>query len=123
MNKNQKKVCRALYKPNCYILVSATRRDPKETFGEFQVTAHMSFLYDAGKVAAEWEPQYGPIQIWRKCDKDSDGAQEHYFYDFQNSAPGSWSQLAVSNMELPQAFVSGDYDYIFNVLKDWATNR
>lgn len=37
MNKFQKKVCKALYKENCYILVSATKRDMDETYGEYRV--------------------------------------------------------------------------------------
>ena len=123
MNSKQKRVGKALYKPNCYILVSGAKRDMKETFGDFLVKAQMSFLYDAGDHAAEWEPEHGHIQIWHRCEEYDEGATEHYYYDFHNSSPMNWSQLAVSNNELPQAFHSGDYEYIFAVLEDWATDR
>jgi len=116
MNKLQRRVGKAEYKPNCYILVSASKRDMKETLGEFRVRAHISFLYDSGTIAAEWEPEYGPIQVWEMADS----GKEHYFYDFVVDTPLNWSQLAVENNELSQAFNAGDYDYIFNVLKDWA---
>ena len=123
MNKYQERVCKAEVKPNCYVLVSATRKDKKETLGEYLVKANVSFFYDAGDVGAEWEPEFGPIQIWRRCEKDDDNAKEHYFYDYHNSESGNWSQMAVLTHELPQAFDRGDYNYIFSVLEDWAKDR
>jgi hypothetical protein len=111
----------AKFKDNCFILVSGARRPPEETFGAFYVKANMSFLYDAGDYAAEWEPEYGPIQVWHKCEADAENAKEHYYFDFTDSPGGSWSQLAVEEYQLPQAFHCGDYDYIFSVLKEWAT--
>jgi len=117
------RVLKTEYKPNCYILCSFAHRDPHETLGEYLVKANMSFLYDTGDVAAEWEPEHGPIQIWNKCDKDSEGAREHYYYDFVDYSPMNWSQIAVSRHELPQAANNGDYDYIFQVLKDWAEGK
>ena len=123
MNEKQRRVLKVEVKPNCYLLFSAGRRDPKETYGEFRVQANVSFLYDAGEYAAEWEVEYGPIQIWHKCEKDSEGATEHYFYDYDNSPRWNWSQMAVDSMELPKAANDGDWDYIFNVLKNWADDR
>ncbi len=79
----------------------------------------LSFLYDGGRVAAEWEPRYGPIQRWIKCDKDSPNAQEHYFYEYHNTPPGSWSQLAVETYGLVKELLMGHYETIFNILKDW----
>jgi len=123
MNSNQKRVCKTKYKENCYVLVSAAKRDMKETLGDFRVKSNVSFLYDAGDVATEWEMEYGPIQIWNRCDEDDEGASEHYFYDYHNSPPLNWSQLAVDRCELPKAANSGDWDYIFEVLKDWTEGR
>lgn len=106
---------------NAYILVSAHKKDSKKAECENNLECWMSFLYDAGEIAAEWEPRYGPIQIWYKA---NDGAatdtKEHYFYDFVIDNPLSWSQLAVGNNGLPQAFIKGDYEHIFDILKDWA---
>ncbi len=122
MNDKQKRVGKAAFDgiPNAYILVSASQRDMKETFGDYKCQATMSFLYDAGDVAAEWEPEYGPIQVWRKANANTPEAKEHYFYDWVENCPGNWSQMAVEENELPQAFVGGDYRYIFGVLQGWA---
>jgi hypothetical protein len=126
MNNIQKRVIRAHlpeYGEGSYLLVSAARRDPKETLGSFYVKPTVSLFYDAGEYGAEWELEYGPIQIWHKCGADDDGAKIHYFYDWQNAPGGSWSQLAVETHELPQAAERGDWQYIFGVLRDWAENR
>ena len=82
MNDKQKRVLKTLYKPNCYLLASFHKRDLKETFGDFRVRTTVTFFYDAGNIGAEWEPEYGPIQIWHRCEKDDEDAREHYFYDF-----------------------------------------
>ena len=119
MNKFQRKIGKAVYKPNCYILVSATQKKDDD-ISWYRVEPAMTFLYDAGEWAAEWEPRYGPIQTWHKCDADAEGAKPHYFYDFEDTEALSFSQLAVERERLPQAFVRGDYDYIFSVLEGWA---
>ena len=122
MNKSQQRIGKAAFTsiPNAYILVSASQRDIKETFGDYKCQATMSFLYDAGEVATEWEPEYGPIQIWRKANANTPGAKEHYYYDWVEGGGMHWSQMAVDDNELPQAFVEGDYAYIFGVLQGWA---
>jgi hypothetical protein len=79
-----------------------------------------SFCFINGDYAAEWEPEYGPIQVWHRCGKDDAEAKPHYIFDFENSGWGNWSQLAVDENELPSAANSGDWQYIFNVLKNWA---
>ena len=119
MNKFQRRTGKAVYKPNCYILISATQKK-EDNISWYRVEPFMTFFYDAGDVAAEWEPEFGPIQVWEKCDKDHESAKEHYFYDYIVDIPCNFSQLAVEENELPQAFVRGDYDYIFGVLKRWA---
>lgn len=123
MNERQKRVCKSVYKPSCYILSSFPRKDPKEHYGEYKVKTTISFLYDTGEYAAEWEPEYGPIQVWHKCDENSENATEHYYYDFTDSSALNWSQLAVDRYGLPQAAHRGDWDYIFAVLKDWSDGR
>jgi len=123
MNDIQKRIIKYEYEPNCYVLVSGQKKDPKDHYGMFLVHSVVSFLYDAGEYAAEWEVEYGPIQILHRCEEADENAKPHYFYDFENSPPGSWSQLAVEENELPQAFNAGDFRYIFNILKDWADGR
>jgi len=120
MNDLQRKVIKATYKPNCYVLVSGSRLDPKNKFDEFDVVAHVTFLYDAGNIAAEWEPEHGPVQLWDKCEEGDEGASEHYYFDYTNSPSLNCSYAVVEDYRLPQAFYRGDYDYIFKVLEDRA---
>lgn len=117
----KKRVLKLTYKPHCYILISFPKRE--DPFGEYRVNSVVSFVYDAGDIAAEWEAEHGPIQIWHKCKKDAQDAREHYFYNYTDSGPGNWSQLAVDHNQLPQAANRGDYDYIFAVLEDWTVYR
>jgi hypothetical protein len=88
--------------------------------GDVECKPVVSFLYDAGNYAAEWELEYGPIQVWSKCDADSIDAREHYYYEYVTDSPLDFSQLAVERAELKQAAISGNFPYIFSVLKDWA---
>jgi hypothetical protein len=102
------------------VIYSAAKKDPKETFGEVRVKNNFSFCFINGEYAAEWEPEYGPIQVWHKCTESDENAKPHYIFDFSDSPGLNWSQLAVDENELPQAANSGSWQYIFNVLKDWA---
>jgi len=122
MNKMQSKVIKAEYKPGCWILISPMKAKKQYDYG-LKVDYVFSFLYDAGEVAAEWEPRYGPIQTWNKCNKDDENAIEHYFYDWHNTIPLSWSQLSVEREQLPEMFLAGNWDAIFDVLKSWTRNR
>jgi hypothetical protein len=100
---------------NAHILVSAVWDD------NGKIHVNMSFLYDSGNVAAEWEPRWGPIQLWYRVDENHEHAKAHYFYDHvDGSANLAWSQLAVDREGLQGAFVRGDYTHIFRVLKRWA---
>ena len=99
---------------NAYVVISA-----RESTNGNGVKKRMSFFYDGGDIGAEWEPDHGPITIIYKCDKDHEQAQEHWFYDYY-TGQGNWSQLAVENEGLPDAFLRGDYEYLFNVLKQWS---
>ena len=120
MNQKQQRVIKTQYKSGCFVLASFGKRDMKETFGDFRVKAVISFLFDAGEYAAEWEPECGPIQVWHKCTADAPNAQEHYYFDFTDSLPGNWSQMAVDDNALPQAAHRGDFDHVFAVLEKWA---
>lgn len=122
MNKKQKKVIKAEYKPNCWILISAKKAE-EQYDSMVNVDYIFSFLYDSGEVAAEWEPRYGPIQIWKKCDEGAENAKEHYFYDWEDTKSLSWSQLAVEREQLQQMFLESNWDAIFDVLRSWARNR
>lgn len=79
----------------------------------------VSFIYDGGNgVAVEWEPEHGPIVVMYKCEKDHPEAKPYWFWEYCTGF-GHWSQLAVEERGLPEALYSGDYQYIFNVLKEW----
>lgn len=123
MTSLQERVCKSRVNgiENAWILVSGSRRKTDDPY--FCAKATISFLYDSGSWAAEWEPEYGPIQVWHKCDEKAENAKPHYFYEFTDNGPGNWSQMAVDNNELPQAFVNGEYKYIFGILEQWAKDR
>jgi len=111
------------YKENCYILISAKKKNYEGISSGYNAESFVSLLYDAGTVAAEWEIEHGPIQIWYKASELKEGTRQHYYYDFVIDTPMNWSQMAVEKNELPQAAVRGDWDYIFAVLEDWASRR
>ena len=100
---------------NAYVVISGHKSE-KSGNG---VSGCMSFFYDNGKIGAEWEPDNGPIRVLYSCDKDHEEAMEHWFYDYCTGY-GNWSQLAVEEEGLPKAFLSGDYEHIFNVLRSWS---
>lgn len=107
-----------------WLLISPRLRDPKDWNGatsQGQLDApEVSFFYDAGEWAAEWEPRYGPIQLHHRV---TEGGSPHYFYDRHDSDPLGWSQMAVENYGLPEMFCAGDYQGIFNVLREFCENR
>ena len=105
------------YGEGACVLYSASKRD--DPYGDYRVENHFSFACVNGDYAAEWEPEYGPIQVWHKCEKDATNSREHYIIDYTDSQGRNWSQLAVDRCELPQAANHGDWQYIFNVLKSW----
>ena len=110
-------VIKTLYKPNCYILISGSRVVDEYPI---RVKNHVSLLYDAGEIATEWGVEHGPIQRLEKCDATHPKAREHYFYGYVIDEFGNWSHSAVDDNGLPAAFLRGDLDYIFEVLKRWA---
>jgi hypothetical protein len=109
------------YGEGAYVIYSAAKRDLEETFGEIQVKNNFSFCFINGDHAAEWEPEYGPIQVWHKCKKDDSESKPHYIFDFTDSGNLNWSQMAVDKYQLPYSANQGDWQYIFNVLEEWAS--
>ena len=97
-----------------YVVISAYKSDKPNG-----VTKCMSFFFDNGEIGAEWEPDYGPITKIIKLAKDNPEAIPHWFYDYY-AGQGYWSQLAVKEEGLPEAFLSGDYERLFGILKQWA---
>jgi len=100
---------------NAYIVISGHKN--KNTGNG--VRKCMSFFYDSGMVGAEWEPENGPITVIYSCCKEHEESQPHWFYDYCTGY-GNWSQLAVNNEMLPDAFLDGNYSFIFSVLAKWA---
>ncbi len=100
---------------NAYVVISAR----KTTKTPLEVGSNMSFFFNNGDIGAEWEPNYGPITVIYKCDSSHEDAQEHWFYAYCTGY-GNWSQVAVEEEDLHRAFLRGDYEYIFLVLKQWS---
>ena len=109
-------------KENCYLFVSGSRKKTKD--GDPPLTTpRISFVYEKDGVAAEWDGEYGPLQMWYEGHRDEAGAKEHYIWPFTNTPGLSWSQVAVNQNELPQRFNEGDYDGIFAVLEGWVVDH
>lgn len=95
----------------CFLVLSFHLRKDHEP----DVKYMMSYLFVGEEVAAEWEPQHGPIQIWYKGDDE-----DHYVFDRVMKPGADWSQLAVDNEGLRETALRGDHAHVFRVLKDWA---
>jgi len=121
VNQFQKRVLKTQWRENCYILMSPKIRDSDRPMDIDNMDYAMSFLYHNSETgyAAEWEPRYGPIQVWHQCLENSEGAKEHYFFDFTDSEGGNWSQMAVEREGLHRYFFESDWNSIFNVLMSW----
>ena len=67
----------------------------------------------------EWIPRYGPITIIEKSDNVEDEYRgEDYIFNF-NKGRGNWTQIACDDLALDDAFVNGEYKYIFTSLQDY----
>ena len=123
-----RQVIRSEFAERCYIYQSFGFIE--STFGDLVIKPHVSFLADNGEgCAAEWEPQYGPIQIWVECEEGWTGkgdfdegskARQHWHFSFVEDRPGAWSQLAVDREGLRKKLVNGDLAGVFDVLMRWA---
>ena len=121
-------VVRSQYRERCFIYQSFGAI--KNTLGESQIKPHVTFLADSGDgFAAEWEPQYGPIQIWTKCAEDWSGesplgskieSRAHWHFPFVQDGTFDYSQMAVEEEGLPGMLSGGDLDGVFDVLQRWA---
>lgn len=127
---------------NCYLVVSGQRRrqeqvgerwylgheEQRNKFSDFDIRtdARITFTYAERGVAAEWNGESGPIQLWFRCEADYeqgyDKAREHWLWPHAHGA-GHWSQMAVSEADLPRRFNEGDWEGIFAVLRGWVKSR
>ena len=124
-------ILRTEYKERCYIYQSF--RHTESDFGDYTLETTMTFFADSGRgTAAEWEPRYGPIQLWTECTEDWTGrdcvgreikARKHWHFPFVRDYTGDWSQLAVDDERLKQNLIQGDLEYVFSVLMRWATRH
>ena len=114
----------------CYVYQSFVG-STDSTFGDFSVSHVVTFIADPGNgVIAEWEPQYGPIQIWEECGENwkgectwsegEVGARTHWHFPFVKDHVGQWAQGAVDDERLKEKLASGDLKGVFDVLMRWA---
>ena len=109
------------YKENCFILTSFVVK-PDDYMGQ-TATPTVSFLYRNEQYAAEWEVQYGPIQMWEKAEEGEEGAKEHYVYPFIKNIHANWSQLGAERAGLKGFLQRSEFNAIFNALKHWAVRE
>lgn len=91
---------------------------------ELRVHPVMSFCWKEANIAAEWDGDGGPIQLWyaEKGEFDHDPIDPHWIFS-KAWGYGAWSQIAVNEMQLPEAFHYGEYQRIFDTLRHWAKSR
>lgn len=128
--QDNRHIIRSEFRERCFIYQSFGLEE--SSFGDMLITPHVSFLADSGEgTAAEWEPQYGPIQLWTECDQDWRGQTErgneikpraHWHFAFVEEKPADWSQLAVDREDLKGMLSRGNLDGVFNVLLRWASH-
>lgn len=99
---------------NAYVVISGCKSNTSEN----GIEKHMSFFFDGGDIGAEWEPDNGPITKIHKTDRDTMDAEPHWFYNY-SLGNGDWAQMAVKEEGLPGAFLRGDYEFLFLILKKW----
>ncbi len=91
-----------------------------------RTTPAITFTYVEGGIAAEWDGDSGPIQLWFKSHEGYkegyDEAREHWLWPWAFGA-GHWSQRAVDEAGLVRAFNLGDWHRIFGELKTWVRAR
>ena len=125
----------------CYLVLSGKVRQ-KQRYGdkwysgheenvqkyedELRTESHITFTYVQDGVAAEWDGEYGPIQLWFKSTEGYkegyDESRPHWLWPFAFGS-GHWSQMTVDEAGLGRAFNKGEYQYIFSVLKSWVVAR
>lgn len=93
---------------------------------EIATESYISFTYVESGIAAEWDGEHGPIQLWFKCEdgykNEYDEASAHWLWPFAYGS-GHWSQLAVDGAMLPRLFNEGNYAAIFSELRSWVKSR
>ena len=105
--------------------VCVSFRRGQNSLGDPQAEPLITLAYLNGRVAAEWEPQHGPIQLWyqRDSDQPENDAMQHWLWPYGSKGGIRWSQLAVDRANMPEALMSGDFERVFAVLKDWASGE
>lgn len=105
--------------PNAYVLISVGEKEIGET-GHMIAEPLITYFYDGGKIGAEWEPKYGPIQVWETPTEDYEGeVKDHYFYPKVQHKPLNWSQMAVNDSGIKDSLLHGFMEHVFSVLKEW----
>ena len=113
------------------VFISSSLKPDRQTREQYDYNARVSFCYVVGDLAAEWETEYGPIQVFRRMELP-EGAEpvdrseakvgdpvRHHIWPCIVHDPDTGSQLAVDERGLPQAFVDGRWDQIFATLRDF----
>lgn len=106
---------------NAYIIISARKRCvDDDTYAKIITT----FFYGTEKGGAEWGGDGNPITVITPCDENYNEefqgkAEIHFIYPFC-TGHGKWFQGAVESEGLADAFLLGDYEHIFHVLKKFS---
>ena len=123
MNKKLKdRVLKAVWKKDdkykYIIAISASKAEDNPVDKKYNLKSNISFvlLDEQLNTYVEWIPNFGPISIIEKStNKNDEYRKECYIFDYSKGR-GNWSQLTCDNANLNDAFIDGNYDYIFNIM-------
>ena len=100
---------------NCFIAISLMVKKRDKPFEQTNTQSNLSFcVVNENKTSlVEWEPNYGPIAIYRK----NEGKNKHWY--LVENVSNDWTQLGVDRERLSEKFFCGHLEYLFNTLKDY----
>lgn len=104
-----------------YILVSARKIADDGFFIRIQPV--LSFLVPINfEYYVEWEPEAGPFSLVKRANELNDKTEKNYWFEYcYKHRP--WAQGIVDSLEMKEAFIEGQYKYIFNALKQWGNEQ
>lgn len=115
-------------------LIIVSFRQLERTFGgePLRIEPRLSFVSIGERIAVEWAPPSGPIQVFTRAvagEPHPDGcgfgkpAIEHYLFPHIWPNGLDWAQGAVNELQLPESALRGDWDWVFSMLDRFRTGR
>lgn len=109
---------------NWIIALSADRKKLDESYTPLCPIEkiNITFIVLKNDYYIEWIPNYGPITVIEKCEKDffeseTIKAKKDYIFDYSKGRR-NWAQLACERLGLNDLLLESKYDRIFELLEE-----